>query len=43
MGKRRILIIGFIITVVTVKTIPARISEYVPSANTIPETINEIR
>jgi hypothetical protein len=43
MGKRSILIIGLIIKVVTVKTIPARRSEYVPSANTIPETINETR
>jgi hypothetical protein len=43
MGKRRILIIGLIIKVVTVKTRPARRSEYVPSANTIPEIIKDTK
>jgi len=42
-GKRRILIIGRIINVVKVRTIPAMRIEYVPSANTIPETARETK
>lgn len=40
-GRRRMLITGLIISVVNVKTNPASKSEYVPSANIIPETAIE--
>lgn len=41
-GKRRILIIGRIISEVRVNTIPAKRIEYVPSAKTIPDTPKDI-
>jgi len=40
-GRSKILIIGRIIKVVRVRTIPAMSIEYVPSAKTIPDTANE--
>lgn len=43
MGKRRIFITGLIISVVRVNTIPAKTTEYIPSANIIPETAKEIK
>jgi hypothetical protein len=42
-GSRRIFIMGLIISVVSVKTIPAKRREYVPSVKRIPETTNDTK
>lgn len=42
-GSNKILIMGLITIVVSVNTIPAKSTEYVPSAKTIPEMTNETK